>query len=129
MTFSLLPIVQAMTVVVRDYTQYEVVEEELRYLLTFVEEDILDYSRHGAAFPLLKVWGPTLHGCTCKRALTLTYMSFSRLFWDTNSLLRNCLMSCRRLHSCPPLLIRTMFTPSADRGEFVHKCDYLTPLL
>ena len=62
--------------VVRDYTQYEVVEEELRYLLTFVEEDILDYSRHGATFPLLKVWGPNLHGCTCKHALTLTYMSY-----------------------------------------------------
>ena len=30
LTFSLLvPIVQAMTVVVRDYTQYEVVEEEV----------------------------------------------------------------------------------------------------
>ena len=78
--------------VVRDYTQYEVVEEELRHLLTFVEEDILDYSRHGTAFPLLKVWGPNLHGmslvhvqCTCKRALTLTYMSYSPGYFGTQT--------------------------------------------
>ena len=30
-------------------------------------------------------------------------------------------MSCRRLHSCPSLLIRTMFALSADRWEFVHE--------
>ena len=46
-----------MTVVVRDFPQYEVEEEELRHLLTFVEEDIMDYRRHSTAFPLLKVWG------------------------------------------------------------------------
>eukprot|EP00731_Ephydatia_muelleri_P001007 Em0001g1007a len=45
---------KAMTVVVRDFPQYEVEEEELRHLLTFVEEDIMDYRRHSTAFPLLK---------------------------------------------------------------------------
>eukprot|EP00731_Ephydatia_muelleri_P000969 Em0001g969a len=45
---------KAMTVVVRDFPQYEVEEEELRHLLTFVEEDIMDYRRHSTAFPLFK---------------------------------------------------------------------------
>ena len=46
---------QAMTVVVRDYHKHSISEEELRLLLSFVDEDVHDYTRHSTAFPLLKV--------------------------------------------------------------------------
>ena len=44
-----------MTVIVRDFKQHEISEDELRLLLSFVEEDIYDYHRQSTAFPLLKV--------------------------------------------------------------------------
>lgn len=44
-----------MTVVVRDFKQRDVTEEELKVLLSFVEEDVHDYQRQSTAFPLLKV--------------------------------------------------------------------------
>lgn len=44
-----------MTVIVRDFKKHAITEEELRVLLSFVEEDIHDYQRQGTAFPLLKV--------------------------------------------------------------------------
>ena len=46
---------QAVTVLVRDCRGHEVTEEELKVLLTFVEEDVQDYRRQSTAFPLLKV--------------------------------------------------------------------------
>ena len=47
---------QAMTVMVRDFKRHAITEEELKVLLTFVEEDVEDYRRQSTAFPLLKVW-------------------------------------------------------------------------
>ncbi len=44
-----------MTVIVRDCRKHAITEEELKVLLTFVEEDIQDYQRQSTAFPLLKV--------------------------------------------------------------------------
>ena len=44
-----------MTVVLREFKQQEVSPDELKLLLSFVEEDIHDYQRQGTAFPLLKV--------------------------------------------------------------------------
>ena len=48
-------LLQAMTVIVRDYKKLTVSEDELKLLLSFVEEDIHDYQRQSTAFPLLKV--------------------------------------------------------------------------
>jgi len=44
-----------MTVVLRDFKRHEISEDELKLLLSFVEEDIHDYQRQSTAFPLLKV--------------------------------------------------------------------------
>ena len=44
-----------MTAIIRDFKQHEISEDELRLLLSFVEEDIYDYHRQSTAFPLLKV--------------------------------------------------------------------------
>ena len=49
------PFVQAMTVIVRDFKKRDISEDELKVLLSFVEEDIHDYQRQSTAFPLLKV--------------------------------------------------------------------------
>jgi uncharacterized protein (UPF0216 family) len=46
---------QAMTVVVRDFKKHSISEDELKVLLSFVEEDFYDYRRQSTAFPLLKV--------------------------------------------------------------------------
>ena len=46
-----------MTVIVRDFKKHAITEDELRILLSFVEEDIHDYQRQSTAFPLLKVRG------------------------------------------------------------------------
>ena len=43
--------------IVRDFKKHDVTEDELRILLSFVEEDIHDYQRQSTAFPLLKVRG------------------------------------------------------------------------
>ena len=58
---SLLP--QAMTVVLRDFKRHEISEDELKLLLSFVEEDIHDYQRQSTAFPLLKVVGHNIMYC------------------------------------------------------------------
>ena len=50
-----LPHVQAMTVIVRDFKKHDITENELRILLSFVEEDVHDYQKQSTAFPLLKV--------------------------------------------------------------------------
>ena len=46
--------------IVRDCKKHTVSEDELRLLLSFVEEDVHDYQRQSTAFPLLKVkaWMP-----------------------------------------------------------------------
>ena len=44
-----------MTVIIRDCKHYKVAEKQLQILLGFVEEDIHDHTKQGAAFPLLKV--------------------------------------------------------------------------
>jgi len=45
---------KAMTVIVRDAKKYKITNEQLKILLTFVEEDIFDYTRQATAFPMLK---------------------------------------------------------------------------
>ncbi|CAB3989651.1 small subunit processome component 20 homolog, partial [Paramuricea clavata] len=45
---------KTITVLIRDFTELKVTERQLRILLTFVEEDIHDYTRQSSAFPLLK---------------------------------------------------------------------------
>ena len=42
-------------VVLRDFKRHTISEDELKLLLSFVEEDIHDYQRQSTAFPLLKV--------------------------------------------------------------------------
>ena len=54
---------QAMTAIVRDFKQHVISEDELRLLLSFVEEDIYDYQRQSTAFPLLKVGLRNVMGC------------------------------------------------------------------
>ena len=44
-----------MTVILRDFRKHDISEDELKLLLTFVEEDIYDSQRQSSAFPLLKV--------------------------------------------------------------------------
>jgi len=44
-----------MTVVLREFKGHDISEDELKLLLSFVEEDIHDYQRQSTAFPLLKV--------------------------------------------------------------------------
>ena len=44
-----------MTVIIRNHKHFKVAEKQLQVLLGFVEEDIHDHSKQGAAFPLLKV--------------------------------------------------------------------------
>lgn len=46
---------QGMTVIIRDHKHFKVAEKQLQILLGFVEEDIHDHIKQGAAFPLLKV--------------------------------------------------------------------------
>ena len=46
--------------IVRDCKKHTVSEDELKLLLSFVEEDIHDYQRQSTAFPLLKV---SVHVC------------------------------------------------------------------
>ena len=41
--------------IVRDFKAHDITENDLRILLSFVEEDVHDYQRHSTAFPLLKV--------------------------------------------------------------------------
>ena len=45
---------KTITVLIRDFTELKVTDRQLRVLLTFVEEDIHDYTRQSSAFPLLK---------------------------------------------------------------------------
>ena len=44
-----------MTVVLREVKQSQISEDELKLLLSYVEEDIHDYRRQITAFPLLRV--------------------------------------------------------------------------
>lgn len=45
---------KGMTVIIRNHKHFKVAEKQLQVLLGFVEEDIHDHSKQGAAFPLLK---------------------------------------------------------------------------
>ena len=44
-----------MTAIIHDYTHYKISEDELRLVLSYIEQDIDDYKRQSTAFPLLKV--------------------------------------------------------------------------
>ncbi|KAF0294971.1 Small subunit processome component 20 [Amphibalanus amphitrite] len=53
---------RAVTVLVRDVTAYTLTEEQLRVLLTYAEQDLLDAGRRGTAFQLLRaVFSRKLH--------------------------------------------------------------------
>ena len=45
-----------MTMILQEYTHYKISEDELRLLLSYVEQDVHDYKRQSTAFPLLKVF-------------------------------------------------------------------------
>ena len=51
-----------MTVILHDYTHYKISEDELRLLLSYIEQDIHDYKRQSTAFPPLKV--TKYHSCS-----------------------------------------------------------------
>ena len=44
-----------MTKIIQDFTYYHISEDELKLLLSYIEQDIHDYKRQSTAFPLLKV--------------------------------------------------------------------------
>ena len=52
---SLSATIQAVTVLLRDVKQSQISEDELKLLLSYVEEDVHDYRRQVTAFPLLRV--------------------------------------------------------------------------
>ena len=53
---------RAVTVLVRDVTSYTLTEDQLRVLLTYAEQDLLDAGRQGTAFQLLRaVFSRRLH--------------------------------------------------------------------
>eukprot|EP00118_Oscarella_pearsei_P012476 m.92302 g.92302 ORF g.92302 m.92302 type:complete len:2568 (+) comp36728_c0_seq4:63-7766(+) len=45
---------KAVTVLMREHKRHKITDQELKVLLTFVEEDIYDFFRQSTAFPLLK---------------------------------------------------------------------------
>lgn len=45
---------KAMTIIIRDYKEFKVTDNQLQVLLTYVEEDVYDSQRQATALPLLK---------------------------------------------------------------------------
>ena len=67
-----------MTVILRDFTHSSVSDDELRLLVSYIEQDIHDYKRQSTAFPLLRVSKPFSHPCHC--TLLETKIPYSRKY-------------------------------------------------